>query len=131
MKLISESINIYKPTIFSIFSIFIRISGYLLFLGFLYHKFFINFLFTFNLFLIFFYLLYFFIILFLLHIFFGFYKNISNLPNLKFQKFKYYIILQIINFNIFYFIMIICNKLYILNIKNILIIYFNHISLFL
>lgn len=61
----SESINIYKPTIYSIYSICIRISGYLIFLGFLYTEFFLSFYLKYN-----FKFLYFFIFFFLFFYFF-------------------------------------------------------------
>jgi succinate dehydrogenase/fumarate reductase cytochrome b subunit len=66
MKFLSESINIYKPTIYSIYSICIRISGYFIFLGFLYTEFFLSFYLKFNFKFIYFFILYFFILLFFL-----------------------------------------------------------------
>lgn len=111
----SESINIYKITFYSLNSILIRITGYLLFLGFLFNTLLkttiildnINFKY------ILFFLLSFSIILLILHLYIGFCKNICNdfeFLNLENQKYKLFIIIHLFIFNtitilyIFFFI---------------------------
>lgn len=121
----SESINIYKPTIYSIYSIFSRVSGYLLIIGFfylnttcfnifrhhipmkedfpfiMYFNMFIIFLFMF-LFIFYILILYTFFLI-ILHIVIGIFKIINNeINNNKITIFQNYILLQFSIFFLFY-----------------------------
>jgi len=114
---ITESLNIYKPTFFSLFSIFIRISGYFLFLGILYLFLFnLNFYFYFKFIFLFFF--WFFLFLLFFHIITSIYKNNykklhENTIKINNYLFYFLIIIQFIiilifslffNFKFFYFI---------------------------
>jgi hypothetical protein len=122
----SESINIYKITFYALNSILIRITGYLLFLGFLFNTLLKTsiILDNINLMYILFFLLYFIIILLILHFYIGFCKNICNdfeFLNLENKKYQLFIKTHLFVFNfiviIFFFFLISLNYINNLNIN--------------
>lgn len=126
----SESINIYKITFYALNSILIRITGYLLFLGFLFNTLLKTtiILDNINLKYILFFLLSFIIILLILHFYIGFCKNICNdfefldLENKKYQLFiKTHLL--VFNFIVIIYIFFLISLNYINNL-NINLIYF-------
>ena len=131
-KIYSESINIYKITFYALNSILIRITGYLLFLGFLFNTLLntTTILDDLNLKYILFFILSFIIILLILHFYIGFCKNICNdfeFLNLENKNYQLFIKLHLFFFNliicIFFFSLIALNFLYDLDI-NLIYIYF-------
>jgi hypothetical protein len=122
----SESINIYKVTFYSLNSILIRITGYLLFLGFLFNTLLKNttLLDNINIKYIFFFFFSFLFILLILHFYIGFCKNICNdfeFLNLENKNYQLFIKTHILIFNIIiiflFFFLISLNYLYNLNIN--------------
>lgn len=121
----SESINIYKITFYALNSILIRITGYLLFLGFLFNTLLKTTIILDNInfkYFLFFLLSFIFILLFL-HFYIGFCKNICNdfeflnLENKKYQLFiKTHLIILNFIIGVFFYFLICLNYLYNLNI---------------
>ena len=113
-KIYSESINIYKITFYALNSILIRITGYLLFLGFLFNTLLktTNILDNINFKYVLFFLLSFIFILLFLHFYIGFCKNICNdfeFLNLENKNYQLFIKTHLIIFNLiisvfFYFL---------------------------
>lgn len=121
----SESINIYKITFYALNSILIRITGYLLFLGFLFNTLIKTtiFLDNINFKYIFFFIFFFFIILLILHFYIGFCKNICNdfeFLNLENKKYPLFIKTHLFIFNIiviiFFFFLVSLNYIKNLNV---------------
>ena len=131
-KIYSESINIYKITFYALNSILIRITGYLLFLGFLFNTLLntTTILDNLNLKYILFFFLSFIIILLILHFYIGFCKSICNdfeFLNLENKNYPLFIKIHLFFFYIincfFFYFLISLNYLYDLNI-NLIYIYF-------
>lgn len=104
-SIFSESINIYKITFYSLNSILIRITGYLLFLGFLFNTLVKTSIILENLDIKYFlfFLLVFITILLILHLYIGFCKNICNdfeFLNSKNNNYEFFIKGHLILFNI-------------------------------
>jgi len=124
-KIYSESINIYKITFYALNSILIRITGYLLFLGFLFNTLLktTNILDNINFKYVLFFLLSFIFILLFLHFYIGFCKNICNdfeFLNLENKNYQLFIKTHLIIFNliisVFFYFLICLNYIYNLNI---------------
>ena len=122
----SESINIYKITFYALNSILIRITGYLLFLGFLFNTLLKTtiFLDNINIKYIFFFIFFFIVILLILHFYIGFCKNICNdfeFLNLENKKYSLFLKTHLFIFNImviiFFFFLISLNYIKNLNVN--------------
>jgi hypothetical protein len=131
-KIYNESINIYNITFYALNSILIRITGYLVFLGFIFNTLLktttlfdnINFKY------IFFFLISFIIILLILHFYIGFCKNVCNdsdFLNIENKNYQLFLKTHIFFFNIitsiFFFILISLNSINNLDINLIYIIF--------
>lgn len=124
-KIYNESINIYNITFYALNSILIRITGYLLFLGFLFNTLLktTNILDNINFKYVLFFLLSFIFILLFLHFYIGFCKNICNdfeFLNLENKNYQLFIKTHLIIFNliisVFFYFLICLNYIYNLNI---------------